>query len=110
MVTMAQNSKRCELAQHTHSRGSHAFIHTLTSTGNCAKCQLSYYTYRIWNDFFIFKVPERGGSKLKYPEKTPDSLPANWYHILLEEKIQHPGWELNPHPSTVVLKGRPDYK
>ena len=39
-------SKRRELVQHTHSRGSHAFTHTLTSTQlqpRGAKRQLSYY-------------------------------------------------------------------
>ena len=39
-------SKRCELVQHTHSHGSHAFIHTLTLTQlqpHGVKRQLSYY-------------------------------------------------------------------
>ena len=39
-------SKCCKLVQHTHSHGSHAFTHTLTSTQlqlHCAKHQLSYY-------------------------------------------------------------------
>ena len=52
-------SKRRELAQHAHSRGSHAFTRTLTSTQlqlRCAKRQLSYY--RIWNRICILKVPE----------------------------------------------------
>ena len=44
------------------------------------------------------------GSKPEYPEKTSDSLPANRYHIiLLEEKIQRPGRESNPHPPTLVI-------
>ena len=44
--------------QHTHSPGSHAFTHTLTSTQlqpGGAKHQLNYY--RIWNQIFILKVP-----------------------------------------------------
>ena len=50
-------SKRRELAQHTHSRGSHAFTHTLTVTSTQlqplrAKRQLSYYI--IWNRFFFY--------------------------------------------------------
>ena len=64
------------------------------------KCQLSYY--RIWNQIFILKVPEERGSKLECLEKTPDGLPANRYHIL-EEEIQRPGWESNPHPLTLVI-------
>ena len=52
-------SKCRELAKHAHSRGSHAFTRTLTSTQlqpRCAKRQLTYY--RIWNQIFILKVPE----------------------------------------------------
>ena len=52
-------SKRRELAPYAHSRGSHAFTHTFTSTQLqplCAKRQLSYY--RSWNQFFMLKVPE----------------------------------------------------
>ena len=49
MVTMAQSTANwCN----THSRGSHAFTHTLISTQlqpRCAKRQVSYY--RIWNAF-----------------------------------------------------------
>jgi hypothetical protein len=95
-------SKRRELAQHAHSRGSHAFTHTLTSTQlqpRGAKRQLSYY--RIWNRF-LFEGTWGRGSKPEYPEKTPDSLSANRYHIL-EEKIQRPGRESNPHPPTSVI-------
>ena len=42
------------------------------------------------------------GSKPEYPDKNPDSLPAHRYHIL-EEKIQRPGRESNPHPPTLVI-------
>ena len=51
--------KRHKLAQHTHTRGSHAFTYTVTSTQlqpRCAERQLSYN--RIWNQIFILKVPE----------------------------------------------------
>ena len=47
-------SKRCKLAQHAHSHGSHAFTHTLISTQlqpRCAKRQVSYYG--IWNQFLF---------------------------------------------------------
>ena len=53
-------SKCRELAQHAHSRGPHAFTHTLTSTqlqSRCAKRQLSYYI--IWNQIYILKVPDQ---------------------------------------------------
>ena len=49
-------SKRGELRKHAHSRGSHAFTHTLTSIQlqpRCAKRQLNYYI--IWNRIFILK-------------------------------------------------------
>ena len=57
-------SKRRELAQHTHSRGSHSFTHTLTSTQLqrlCAKRQPSYYIIST-ESFFFVKVPEGGGT------------------------------------------------
>ena len=47
-------SQRHELAQHAHSRGSHTFTHTLTSTQlqpHCAKHQLSYDS--IWNQILF---------------------------------------------------------
>ena len=68
-------SKRRDLAQHAYSRGSQAFIHTLTLTQlqpRGAKRQLGYYI--IWN-----KSTRGRGSKSEYP----DSLPANRYHILV---------------------------
>ena len=60
-----------ELVQHTHSRGSHAFTHTLTSTQlqpRGAKCLLSYY--RIWNQIFILNVREGGGANRSTRRKT----------------------------------------
>ena len=64
--------------------------HTFTSTQlqpRCAKRQLS--CYMLWNRNYNLKVPE-GGEQTEYPEKTPDSLPANRYHIL-QDKIQSRG-------------------
>ena len=94
-------SKRREPAQHAHSRASHAFTHTLTSTQTqplCPKRQLRYY--RIWNQIFILKVPEGGGSKPEYPEKSPDSLPANRYHNIRGENPT--SWTgLEPSPSNI---------
>ena len=87
-----------------HSRGSHAFTHTPTSTQlppRCVKHQLSYY--RIWNKTFILKVPEGGGANRSTRRKTP----ANRYHIILEETIQSPGRELNPHLPTLVISSLP---
>ena len=101
MVTMAQSAANWRNT-HTHVDRTHSLTH-FTSTQlqpRGAKRQLSYY--RILESIFIFKVPEGGGSKPEYPEKTPDSLPANRYHIL-EEKIQRPGRESNPHPPTLVI-------
>ena len=50
-------SKRRELAQHAHQRGSHASTHTLTSTQlqpPCTKRLLSYYIH--WNRIYNLKV------------------------------------------------------
>ena len=101
MVTMAQSTMNW---RNTHTYMDHTHSLTLTSTQpqpRCAKRQLSYY--RIWNQFFILKIPEGGGAN-RSTQRTPppDSLPANQYHIL-EEKIQSPGQELNPHPPTFVI-------
>ena len=48
-------SKRCELAQHTHSHGLHAFTHILTSTQlqPCAKLQRNYY-FSVHAGSFVF--------------------------------------------------------
>ena len=54
-------SKRCELLQHAHSCGSHAFTHTLTSTQlqPCgAKRQLSYY-FSVHAGSFHVSVSQR---------------------------------------------------
>ena len=76
-------SKRRELAQHAHSRRSHALTHTLAPTQlqpRYAKCQLSYYI--IWNQICNLKVPEGGGAYRSSRTKKTDSLPANRYGIL----------------------------
>ena len=45
----------------------------------------------------------REGEQIGISEKTPNSLPANRYHIV-EEKTQRPGRrESNPHPPTLVI-------
>ena len=68
MITMAQSAANCRNT-HMHSRGSHTFTHTLTSTHLQLKRQLSYYI--IWNRNFIFKVPEGGGENRSTRRKTP---------------------------------------
>ena len=80
-------SKCCELAQHAHSRGSHAYTHTntVTTTLREALAQL----LQNLDSNFILKVPEGGGANQSTRRKNPDSLPTNRYYIL-EEKIQHP--------------------
>ena len=68
-------SKRLELAQDAHSRGSHAFTHTRTSTQlqpRGVKRLLSYC--RIWNRVFILKVHEGGGANRSTQRKKPDRL------------------------------------
>ena len=73
MVTVAQSTVNwCNL----HSRGSHTFTHTLTSTQLqplCAKRQLSFY--RIWNQIYIFKVPERRGANWSTWRKLATACP-----------------------------------
>ena len=93
-------SKRHELAQHVHSRGSYTFTHTLTSAQSqplCVKRQLSYY--RIWNQFFCFEGTRGRGSKPEHPEKTSDSLPAKRYHIRGENSKSRAG--IKPSPSNI---------
>ena len=93
-------SKRRELAQHAHSRGSHAFTRTLASTQSQAPAQLLHNN--VMESNFILKVPEGGGANRSTRRKKPDSLPANRHHIF-EEKIQCLGRESNPHPPTLVI-------
>ena len=95
MVTMA-GSKCGKLAQHAHSHGLHA--HTDINTLYEVPAQLLQNLESI---FFPEGTWGRG-SKPEYPEKNPDSLPANWYHIL-QNKIQRPGWDSNPHPPEHAL-------
>ena len=121
MVTMAQ--KRRELAHHAHSRGSHAFTHTLTSTQSqqrgcdcvdvsvCVNawiarihshtnintvtttllCEAPAQLLQNLRSNYYFEGTWGRGSKPEYPEKTPDILPVNRYHIS-EETIQRPDW------------------
>ena len=89
-------SKRRELAQHAHSRWSHAFTHhtylnTVTTTLRKAPAQ----QLQNLESIFYFEGTWGSGTKPEYPEKNPDSMPANRYH--------NPGWELNPHPPTLVI-------
>ena len=104
MVTMAHSAANW-LNTHTHvdRTHSHTNIMTVTTTSCEVPAQL---LHNILESNFILKVPDGWGSKLEYPEKYPDSLPANRYHIF-EEKIQNkktrPGRESNPHPPTYVI-------
>ena len=77
MVTMAQSAANW---RNTHIHVDRAY--SLTSTQlqpRCVKSQLSYY--RFWNQTFYFEGTWGRGIKPEYPEKTPDSLTANRYHI-----------------------------
>ena len=44
---------------------------------------------RILKVWVTGALPKRGGSKLEYPEKPPNSQPENWCHIL-DVKIHRP--------------------
>ena len=59
---------------------------------------LSISITEFWIKFYL-KVPQGGGAN---PEKTLTACPliANTY---LEEKIQCPRWESNPHPPTLMI-------
>ena len=67
----------------------------LSYNHGCVKRQFSYYG--IWKQFIILKLPEGRGANRSTRRNPPDSLPANRYHIL-EETIQRPKREWNPHP------------
>ena len=103
MVTKAQSSANW---RNTHSCGLHSFTHALTTQLHlhlqplCVKRQFSYY--RIWNHI-LFENTRGRVSKPEYPEKTPDSLPANWYHILGENTSRMGIRTLIAHPPTLVI-------
>ena len=70
-----------KLAQHAHSRGSHAFTCTPTSTHfqpRCAKRQLSYYRIWIW----ILLLSERTGRRRATSRSQPRSLKGSQLCIL----------------------------
>ena len=80
-----------------HSRGSHAFTHTFTTT----LCEAPAQLLQNLESNFYFEGTWGRGSKPEYPEKNPDILPTNRHHIL-EEKIQRPRRDSNPHPPTLA--------
>ena len=100
MVTVAKS----ELVLHAHSCGSHARIHSHTYINSVTTTlsEVPSQLLQILESNFYFKGPWGRGSRPEYPEKTPDSLPANRYHIL-KEKIQCPRRDSNPHPPTFVI-------
>ena len=94
IIIIKNHSSKCrELAQQVHSRGSHAFTHTVTSTQlqplcNCAKRQLSYY--RIWNFFCVLVFWLNAGSHLcfgfffyqqNWIPLLPDLYKASWCNV-----------------------------
>ena len=95
MVTMAQ-SAATELAQHALTLTWIARIQSHTYTNIVMLCKAPAQLLKNLTSNFYFEGTRGRGSKLEYPEKTTDSLPANRYHIILL-KIQRPGWELNPY-------------
>ena len=93
-------SNRLELAALcAHSRGSNAFTLTLTSTQLQTRCCEEAPAQLLQSlDFLIFLILciwGRGG-KPEYPEKKPDSLPANRYHIRGENPTSRTGIEPSP--------------
>ena len=100
-------SKRCTLAQHTHTQvdRTHSFTHlhqhsynyvvrntssAITEFGIKFVVQsASSAITEVGIKFLFWRYLMEGEQKLECPEKTPDSLPANRYHIL-EGKIQRP--------------------
>ena len=75
---------------------SHTFINTVKTT----LCEAPPQLLQNLESNFYFEGTWEG----EQTEKTPDRFPANWYHIiLLEDKIQRPRWESNPHPLTLVI-------
>ena len=96
MVTMTQSAA---------NRHTQAFTHTLTSAQLQPRLfEAPAQLLRNLESIFYFEGTwgKAGGSKPECPEKTPDSLPADRYHTL-EEKIQRPERESNPHPPTLVI-------
>ena len=48
-------------------------------------------------------LPKRRGSKLEYPEKTPDNQSENRYHIISEVENHHLNQGSKPHPLTLMI-------
>ena len=96
MVTMAHSAANWRNT-HTQVDGMHSLAewHQHSYNRVVRKSKLSYYI--IWNQIFIFAVPEGGGSKPEYPEKTPDSLPVS--HIRGVNPASRTGIE--PSPSDI---------
>ena len=72
------DSKRREMAQHAHSHGSHAVTHNNSYNHVVRNASSAIIEFGI--EFLSLRYL-REGEKPEYPEKTPDSLPANRYHI-----------------------------
>ena len=101
MVTIDQSAANWRNTQ-TQADRTHPLTHLHQHSYNhwlCAKLKLSYY--RNWNQIYILKVPEGGGENWSTQRKNPDSLPANWYHIIIrgENPTSHTG--LEPSPSNI---------
>ena len=102
MVTMAHSAANWRNT-HTHVDRTHPLthLHQYSHKHVCAKRQLSYSAITKFGIEVYFEGTREWGSKPEYLEKTPDSMPANRYHVI-EEKTQRPGRESNPHPPTLV--------
>ena len=98
MVTMAQSATNWRNAWIVNIH-SHMYIYTVTTT----LCEAPARLLQNLEPIFSFEgMWGRGIKKPEYPEKNPDSLPANRYHTL-EEKIQRPGRQSGIKPSPSII-------
>ena len=80
---------------------SHTYINTVTTTSvRSASSAITEYGIELY-----LKVPEGGrANRQEYPEKTPDSLPANRYHIIIRGENPNCRTGIEPSSSKIVDK------
>ena len=86
MVTMAQSAPNWRIT-HTVTWIARIHSHTYINIATTTLCEAPAQLLQNLESNFFFEGTWGRGGKPEYPEKTPDSLPANRYHIL-EEKFQ----------------------
>ena len=100
MATMAQSAANWH---NIHSRGSHAFTHTsYINTATTTLCEAPAQLLQILESIVLFWRNLRDGGANRSTRRKPQTAGPLIVITYLEEKIQRPGRESNPHPPTLV--------